>query len=162
MLKRAAVQHKVKAVVVFFGQGFRQISQMLRALIIRKIHRLDAAETQLFQRRLGIARLVEHALQINALMAIAVQRAAVGLAVGMLQAAALTPQHDRRLGPRDTRPKFSQFPECCSTNAQDQPPIAQRAQKPPKTSNLAKKDTSTTQPKDNGRNTFQPMRINWS
>ena len=42
------------------------------------------------------------------------------------------------------------------------PPIAQRAQNPPATSNLAKKATITTQPKDSGRNIFQPMRISWS
>lgn len=44
----------------------------------------------------------------------------------------------------------------------DQPPIAQRAQRPPKTSNFARNATRTTQPSDRGRNTFQPIRINWS
>jgi len=43
-----------------------------------------------------------------------------------------------------------------------QPPIAQRAQKEPRTSNLARNATSTTQASDRGRKTFQPMRINWS
>ena len=43
-----------------------------------------------------------------------------------------------------------------------QPPIAQRAQKPPMTSNLARKAISTTQPNEKGRKTFQPMRISWS
>ena len=39
---------------------------------------------------------------------------------------------------------------------------AQRAQNDPKTWNFARKATITTQPSDIGRNTFQPMRINWS
>ena len=43
-----------------------------------------------------------------------------------------------------------------------QPPIVQRAQKPPNTSNFARNDTNTTQASDSGRKTFQPIRINWS
>ncbi len=42
------------------------------------------------------------------------------------------------------------------------PPTAQRAQKPPNTSNFARNATKTTQPKDIGRKTFQPIRISWS
>ena len=36
------------------------------------------------------------------------------------------------------------------------------AQNPPNTSNFARNATSTTQPSDIGRNTFQPSRISWS
>ena len=43
-----------------------------------------------------------------------------------------------------------------------QPPIVQRAQKCPNTSNFARNATSTTQPSDIGKKTFQPMRISWS
>ncbi len=43
-----------------------------------------------------------------------------------------------------------------------QPPTAQRAQKPPSTSNFARNAMMTTQPIDSGRNTFQPIRISWS
>ncbi len=48
------------------------------------------------------------------------------------------------------------------TNAHPQPPTAQRAQKPPSTSNFARNATTTTQPSDRGRKTFQPIRISWS
>jgi len=56
-------------------------------------------------------------------------------------------------GQEVTRGEFSGHPY---------PPIVQRAQKPPSTSNFARKATITTHASDRGRNTFQPIRMSWS
>src|SRR5690606_3221561 len=127
-----------------------------------KVRRLDVAETELAEHRLAEPVLLQK-LEPAHVEAGTLQRLGIPARMGALDLQPLPPEHH---GPLRREPlpgeRHEPFEEDAVDPHQVQPPIAQRAQKPPSTSNFARNATITTQPIERGRNTFQPIRMSWS
>ena len=162
MFDRAAVEDEVE---LAGKSGLERLVQVLkdrRAFVVGKIRRLHVAEAQLAKHRLAEPVILQK-LEPAHVEAGALQRLGIPARMGPLDLKPLPAEHHRPLRREAlTGQGHETFEEDAVDPHQAQPPTAQRAQKPPSTSNFARKETITTQPIDRGRNTFQPSRMSWS